>query len=66
MHIFAVMEKELDDGSVAVLGCHLQRLIVVSMHICAVLDEEPHHISVTIRRCLQCIVVESTHVCAVL
>jgi hypothetical protein len=43
-----VLEQQLHDGGMALLGCPPDGLIVISMHVGAVLDKERNHISVAI------------------
>ena len=49
MSVSTILDEQLDDTDVAILRCPPQRIIAVSVHICAALKEELHNICVAMR-----------------
>ena len=60
-----MLEEELHDVCMAVLGCQPQCLVATRVDICTVLEEELHNIGVAINSCRKQRKIEpSVHVCA--
>lgn len=53
-----MLDEELDNSFMTVFGCHLQRPVVIEMHVSVVLEQQRNHIRVALlSSTYQCILV---------